>query len=108
MNPESNDPLDSILKEQETYIEDAGFTGRVMASLPKRKRGLMLRVVLLPGSALLGLVLAFYFLQGADFSVLGQSDANFQLFPIMLWLLPLVMAAIAIIWGIVVAYNEEG
>src|SRR5258706_4864757 len=39
MNPlETNDPLDALLHEENKYIEDNGFTARVMAALPRRRR----------------------------------------------------------------------
>ena len=38
--PETNDPLDALLREQDKYIEDNGFTARVVAALPRRRRAL--------------------------------------------------------------------
>ena len=103
--PEKNDPLDSILKEQETYVEDGGFTAKVMTSLPKRKRGLALRVILLPGSVLLGLALAVWFLQGTEVPWFGQPESGIQLLPMLLGLIPLVVVAVALTWGIVAAFQ---
>jgi hypothetical protein len=34
---EPQDPLDALLREQNTYLEDAGFTARVVKSLPRRR-----------------------------------------------------------------------
>lgn len=57
--PEENDPLDALLREQTPYIPDNGFTARVVASLPKRRAPLLPRrsIVLLVAS-LLGWILA--------------------------------------------------
>jgi hypothetical protein len=107
MNP-PDDPLDLLLKEQETYIEDGGFTARVMTSLPKRKRGLTLRSLLLGGTALAGFALAGWLLLGTDFFAIGQLGQGLQLGPFLLALMPVVVAVIAIIWGIVAGFNEEG
>src|SRR5208283_278691 len=55
--PESNDPLDALLREQDSYIEDNGFTARVVAALPRRRRA-WLRPGFLLGAVTIGSVLA--------------------------------------------------
>ena len=35
--PETNDPLDALLREQNLYVEDNGFTMRVISALPRRR-----------------------------------------------------------------------
>jgi hypothetical protein len=61
MNPdETNDPIEKLLREQNSYVNDDGFTGRVMARLPRR-RGLFPRIVLL-GVVAAGALLASYWL----------------------------------------------
>ncbi len=55
--PETNDPLDALLREQDKYIEDNGFTARVVAALPRRRRA-WLRPVILMGAVAIGSVLA--------------------------------------------------
>ncbi len=48
------DPLDAQLQADANYIEDGGFTARVMTSLPRRRS--WLRPVILVSVALLGFV----------------------------------------------------
>ena len=55
--PETNDPLDALLREQNTYIDDNGFTARIVASLPPRRRS-WLRPAVLLGATAVGYVLA--------------------------------------------------
>ncbi|HEX3800163.1 MAG TPA: hypothetical protein VH413_15825 [Verrucomicrobiae bacterium] len=55
--PETNDPLDAFLREHEGYIEDAGFTARVVESLP-RKRRLSPRTIILLSAIATGFILA--------------------------------------------------
>ncbi|MEY4918699.1 MAG: hypothetical protein RL616_2612, partial [Verrucomicrobiota bacterium] len=55
--PEENDPLDALLREQNSYVEDGGFTARVVKSLPRRRRA-WLRPAILLGTTAIGLVLA--------------------------------------------------
>jgi hypothetical protein len=45
-SPETNDPIEKLLREEDTYIADDGFTKRVMEKLPER-RVFWPRVVLL-------------------------------------------------------------
>jgi uncharacterized membrane protein len=35
--PDTNDPLDALLREEHEHIDDNGFTARVIAALPQRK-----------------------------------------------------------------------
>ena len=63
MNPsDTNDPLDALLREQNHYIEDNGFTARVMAALPQRRRRLSLRRALLFSATAIGYILAIWWL----------------------------------------------
>lgn len=50
--PEENDSLETLLREQIEHIEDAGFTALVVQSLPDRRGGLARRIVLLTVSAI--------------------------------------------------------
>src|SRR5262252_6408202 len=37
-SPETNDPIEKLMREQDNYIADNGFTQKVMARLPQRRR----------------------------------------------------------------------
>jgi hypothetical protein len=54
---EDKDPLDALLREQNTHIDDDGFTGRVLAALPPRRRA-WLRPTVLLGATAIGSALA--------------------------------------------------
>jgi hypothetical protein len=45
-SPETNDPIEKLLREQDTYLADEGFSRRVVARLPRR-RGWLPRIILL-------------------------------------------------------------
>ena len=60
--PDTNDPLDARLREQNTYIDDNGFTGRVMAALPRRRRHAGLRRAVLLGATAIGYFLALWWM----------------------------------------------
>jgi len=55
------DPIDALLREQNTYVDDSGFTARVVKSLPRRRRA-WLRPALLLGAVAIGSVLAILWL----------------------------------------------
>ena len=55
--PETNDPLDAFLRENEGYIEDAGFTARVITALPRRRQS-WLRPAILLSTIVVGFILA--------------------------------------------------
>jgi hypothetical protein len=58
--PETNDPIEKLLREQDDYVADDGFSKKVLAGLPQR-RGWLPRMVLLAVVAF-GAVLAAYWL----------------------------------------------
>lgn len=60
------------LREQDTYINDDGFTARVVAALPPRRRT-WLRPLLLLGSAAVGIVLAIQWLPWSNLPQLDMS-----------------------------------
>lgn len=45
-SPETNDGIEKLLREQDAYVPDEGFTKGVLARLPRRRRW-MPRVILL-------------------------------------------------------------
>ncbi len=55
--PEENDPIDVLLREQNAHIDDNGFTGRVLTALPPRRRA-WLRPAILLGATAIGSALA--------------------------------------------------
>jgi hypothetical protein len=85
--PESNDPLDALLRENDTYVEDQGFTARVLTALPPRRRRSWLRPALLLGTTLIGFLLMAWWLPGLqDVFVANPSEGlspNVQLFLVL-------------------------
>jgi len=100
--PETNDPLDAWLREQDKYMEDNGFTTRVVAALPRRRRAWVSPVLLL-GAVAIGSVLAVFCLPWGSLAVPNLSalislDAQ-VLTP---WLLVLTVMA-ALVWATISA-----
>jgi len=104
--PEEKDPIDTRLREQDTYINDDGFTARVVAALPPRRRT-WLRPVLLLGSAAVGTVLAIQWLPWANLPPLDISallSLNSQV--LSPWFVVLSVTA-SLAWAVVAAVQWE-
>jgi hypothetical protein len=105
-SPEEIDPLDALLREQNTYIDDGGFTARVVQSLPPRRRA-WLRPALLIGATVTGSMLAVLWVPWGSLPAL---DLSAILSPNPQVLLPWVLAVAvlgSLIWGAVAALQWE-
>ena len=104
--PEEKDPIDMRLREQDTYINDDGFTARVVAALPPRRRR-WLRPALLLGSATVGTVLAIQWLPWANLHPLDMSavlSLNSQV--LSPWVV-VVSVTVSLAWTVVAAVQRE-
>ena len=104
--PEDNDPLDVLLREQSAHIDDNGFTGRVIAALPRRRRVWLRSLFLLVGTAT-GSALALYWLPWESLSPLDMSallSLNSQV--LLPWLLVILVVA-SLVWAVAVAAQWE-
>ncbi len=99
--------MDTLLREQNAYVDDGGFTARVMAALPQRRRHSWLRPALLLGAAVIGSVLAgrwlpWESLPPLDLSALLSLDSNVTI-P---WMSVLLVAA-SITWAAMAAVQWD-
>jgi len=105
--PEENDLVDMQLREQNAYIDDGGFTKRVVAALPRRRRYAWLRSALLLGSAAIGWVLAVLWLPWRSLLPLDLSgilSLNPQV--VMPWALVLAVT-VSLVWSVVAAIQWD-
>jgi len=105
MNPsDTNDPLDALLRDQNDYIEDNGFTARVMGALPQRRRGGSLRSAVLLCATAICYVLAIWWVPwnllrlGALLSFNGQALLAYGL---------LLAIFGSLLWGVIAALGWE-
>jgi hypothetical protein len=66
MSNEQGDPLEELLKMKEPYINDEGFTQRVLGALPPPRRRFKYRRVVLVTFALVACVIAFVLFPGVQ------------------------------------------
>ncbi len=104
--PDEKDSIDALLREQNPYIDDDGFTQRVIAVLPRRRLA-WLRPALLLGAATVGWVLAVLWLPWRNLLPLDLS-ALLSLNPqvLMPWVLVLSVTA-SLVWAVVAAVSWE-
>jgi hypothetical protein len=104
--PETNDPLDALLREQDKYIEDNGFTARVVTALPRRRRA-WLRPVLLLGAVAIGSMLAVLWLPWGNLPALDSSALlSLDSQVLMPWVLVFTVMA-SLVWGTISALEWE-
>ena len=103
--PEENDPIDVLLREQNTHVENDGFTKRVLAALPPRRRA-WLRPTVLLGATVIGSALASRWLPWENLSPLDLAalpSLNSQV--LLPWLLVLSVVA-SLAWAVTAAMQE--
>jgi hypothetical protein len=105
-SPEEKDSLDALLREQNIYIEDRGFTARVVQSLPRHQTR-WLRQSFLLGVSIIGWILAAWWLPLANLPVLDFSTlASLNSQVLLPWItVCLVLACLA--WSTVAAVQWE-
>ena len=107
--PETSDPIDALLREENHYVEDGGFTQRVARALPARRRAWFRPLVLLSaiaiGSGLAVCWLPWGNLPALNLAALRSLDAQ----PAQLLLPWVVVTAViaSLVWGLAAALQWE-
>jgi hypothetical protein len=104
--PEEKDPIDTQLREQDVYINDDGFTARVVATLPPRRRAWLGPAILL-GAVAIGTVLAVRWLPWGNLTPLDLSAVLSLDSQVLLpWMLVLSVAA-SLVWAVLAAVGWD-
>jgi len=103
MNQE--DSLDRQLREAAPYIEDDGFTARVLRQLPVPQRGRSARPVILIGMSLLASAVAYILSDGGRFVVVGITRLT-VLPSLWIFLLALGAGILVMAGGLVAAMSK--
>ncbi len=105
--PVPADPLDALLRDADGYVADDGFTARVLASLPARRRKSWLRLAILGATTMLAMAMAVWTLPpvgdilAAAVQGISQLKLNY-----LLGLVPVVAVLGAILWGLLEMVRE--
>jgi len=102
----NNDWLEDAIKHDDRYIEDAGFTARVVAALPARRKRASLRSLIVAATSAAGFALALWLLPSENSLVAGfvqlARARTFSAVPLM----PVVLIVL-MFWATIGAANSE-
>src|SRR5438477_8392794 len=102
----NNDWLDDALQHEDRYLDDAGFTARVVAALPTRRKRAWLRPLIISATSAAGLALALWLLPSENYLVAGFVQLirarTFSAIP----LLPVVLTVL-LLWSTIAAATSE-
>jgi len=97
--------LEDLLDTEEPRIEDAGFTARVMDTLPRRRpNGLFRAAVILGVTALVSFLVLFVLPGGQVITDIVMSAARADLHPVSI---PLFLIVGLIAWGTIALATAE-
>ena len=106
--PETNDPLDALLREQNPYVEDNGFTKRVISVLPRRRSRFPLRQIFLLGVTIIGSALAVLWLPLENLPALNfQASASLNIQVLLPWVLVLSVTASLVLAAVAAVQWED-
>jgi len=93
--PETPDPIDKLLREQDAHVPDDGFTKRIVSALPRR-RPKFPRLVRL-AVAIGGAAVAAYWMPWRNLPPLDYSELFTQTSKVLSAWLPVVAVGVALI-----------
>jgi hypothetical protein len=105
---QAGDPLDELLLEAATHVDDAGFTARVMQALPARRSRRSVRSPVLTLTFALCCLIGLWALPPIPmlFDLARFGFHNPQL-PLLLVFLPVLCSAAALAWTLYALTSEE-
>jgi hypothetical protein len=99
------DSLDARLRDEAPYIDDAGFTSRVVHSLPARRVRRSYRAFILIGITLVACLVAFRLSGGTGFFFEGVSYVTMMPVTVM-WLCVGAVAALIMAGSLAATYSR--
>ena len=101
------DPIDQLLRQQDVYVEDRGFTAHVMKALPHRQRAWLSPAILLSAAAI-GSVLSLFWVPWRNLPALNSPDAPWpNPHALLPWSFALAVAG-SLVWCAMVAVLQSG
>lgn len=100
-----DDPLDAQLRDEAPYIDDAGFTSRVVHQLPTRQVRRSYRAFFMLGITVAACVIAFFLAGGTNFAF--DAFANMAFMPVMwMWICVGAVSALVMAGGVAAALSR--
>jgi hypothetical protein len=100
------DSLDARLRDDAPYIDDAGFTSRVVQKLPARQVRRSYRAFLLLGITLAACLAAFWLAGGTSFAI--DTYANMAMMPVTwMWVAAAATAILVMAGGLAAALSRS-
>ncbi len=99
------DLLDARLRDEAPYLDDAGFTSRVVQKLPARRVRRSYRAFLLLGITVAACLVAFWLAGGT--SLVFEAYANVAMMPLMsMWICAAAAGGVVMAGGLAAAYSR--
>jgi len=99
------DWLDARLRDEAPYLDDAGFTSRVVQKLPARQVRRSYRAFILLGITLAACIAAFWFAGGT--SIAFDAYANVAMLPVMwMWIFAAAVCVLVTACGLAAALSR--
>ncbi|HZE56796.1 MAG TPA: hypothetical protein VE031_02970 [Chthoniobacterales bacterium] len=100
------DWLDARMRDEAPYIDDTGFTARVVQKLPARQVRRSYRALILLGITLAACIAAFWFAGGTSFAF--ETYANVAMLPVMwMWVFAAAVGVLVMIGGLAAAVSRS-
>ena len=100
------DWLEARMRDEAPYLDDAGFTSRVVQKLPARHVRRSARAIIMLGITLAACVAAFWFAGGTSFAI--DAYTNVAMLPIMwMWIFAAAAAVLVMVGGLAAALSRS-
>ncbi len=100
------DLLDARLRDESPYLDDSGFTSRVVQKLPARQVRRSYRALILIGITLAACFAAYRLVGGSGFLIEGITDV--AMMPVMvMWFCAGAAAVLVMVGGLAAAYSRS-
>ena len=104
---QQDDWLDARVRDEAVYIDDGGFTARVVQKLPARPVRHVLRAVILLGLTVAACVAAYLISGGGWF--IAEGVTRFALLPLpVIWLSAAIATGLVMAGGLAAAMSKTG
>ena len=107
MDAQQEDWLDARLRDDASYIDDAGFTSGVVHKLPARRVRRSYRAAILLAVTLVAGIVAYLLAGGGSF--IGETVARFAVMPLaVMYLCAITASLVVIVFGVAAAMHKAG